>query len=186
MPQINLRVGEEQKERWESYADENPEVSSLSDLIRLGVEREIRGEHDQPSNFDIDTAEIDEIVDTHKQEIIETIQRTHQSLSNDLNQLDASVDDSERLTELATEIHAIVVELSEHVNLEDEDSLGAMRDHFIETGDATVENYTERLREKGYNDVDEYEVRRALEKLSHDVSRVVAIEEDGQTFYFRK
>lgn len=40
--QINLVVGEEQKERWRTYAEENPDVDgTLSHLIRMAVEREV-------------------------------------------------------------------------------------------------------------------------------------------------
>lgn len=43
-PQVNLRVSEEQKGRWEDYIEESPEYDTLTDLIRVSVEREIAGE----------------------------------------------------------------------------------------------------------------------------------------------
>lgn len=43
-PQINLRVSNEQKSRWEQYVNESPEYDTLTDLIRISVEREIASE----------------------------------------------------------------------------------------------------------------------------------------------
>jgi len=40
-PLVNLRVNQEQKEKWENYVDESDLYSSLSDLIRKAVEKEI-------------------------------------------------------------------------------------------------------------------------------------------------
>lgn len=46
--QVNIRLSDEQKDRWEEYVDESREYSTLSDLIRTSVEREI-------SDVDTDT-----------------------------------------------------------------------------------------------------------------------------------
>ena len=40
---VGLQVSEETKERWETYPDENPEVSSVSQLIRTAVAAYIDG-----------------------------------------------------------------------------------------------------------------------------------------------
>jgi hypothetical protein len=42
--QFNIRLSEAQKTRWEEYVDENPEHDTLTDLIRVAVEREIASE----------------------------------------------------------------------------------------------------------------------------------------------
>lgn len=48
--QIHIALSPEQKERWQGYADENPEYSSLSHLIRRSVIAEIEGRNDpEPS-----------------------------------------------------------------------------------------------------------------------------------------
>jgi hypothetical protein len=41
-----VKVPEAQAEKWENYADETPEVDSVSHLIRLSVQKEISGEYD--------------------------------------------------------------------------------------------------------------------------------------------
>jgi archaellum component FlaC len=38
---MNIVVNEEQKERWQEYADEEPRFDSVSDLVRTSVERHI-------------------------------------------------------------------------------------------------------------------------------------------------
>lgn len=40
-PQVNIRVSEDQKKRWEKHVEESPEHDTLTDLIRISVEREI-------------------------------------------------------------------------------------------------------------------------------------------------
>lgn len=40
-PQINIRVDEERKKRWQKAANESPEYDGLSHLIRLAVEQEL-------------------------------------------------------------------------------------------------------------------------------------------------
>ena len=41
-----VKVSEESLEDWEEYIEENPEVESVSHLIRLSVQKEISGEYD--------------------------------------------------------------------------------------------------------------------------------------------
>lgn len=43
-----VKVSEEVAEDWEEYVRENPEVDSLSHLIRLSVERELQGRYQDP------------------------------------------------------------------------------------------------------------------------------------------
>jgi hypothetical protein len=39
--QINLRLEEDQKDRWEEHVEDNPRFNSLSDYIRYSVEEQI-------------------------------------------------------------------------------------------------------------------------------------------------
>lgn len=43
-PQVNIRVNEDQKDRWETYVEDSHEHDTLTDLIRVSVEREIAAE----------------------------------------------------------------------------------------------------------------------------------------------
>lgn len=40
-PQVNVAVDGDQKERWENAVEQDPRFSTMSDLIRMSVEREI-------------------------------------------------------------------------------------------------------------------------------------------------
>jgi len=44
-PTIAFRVDESQKERWESYAEDNPEYDSLSHLLRVAVAHEMSDQY---------------------------------------------------------------------------------------------------------------------------------------------
>lgn len=50
-----VKVPSSKAEEWDDYAEENPEVDSISHLIRLSVEREIQGQYDQPQTLSDDT-----------------------------------------------------------------------------------------------------------------------------------
>ena len=43
---VAVKVSQETKDEWEEYAEENPEVENLSQLIRFSVRREMQGSHD--------------------------------------------------------------------------------------------------------------------------------------------
>jgi Arc/MetJ-type ribon-helix-helix transcriptional regulator len=45
-PQINIALDEGQKQKWKNRVEEEGEYSSLSQLIRTSVERELSGRHD--------------------------------------------------------------------------------------------------------------------------------------------
>lgn len=63
---INLVVEQSQKERWENHVDENTHFSSVSDLIRTSVEKELNSEQGQTgTNTEINSklVEIEEKVD---------------------------------------------------------------------------------------------------------------------------
>lgn len=62
--QFNIRLSGTQKTRWEEYVDENPEYDTLTDLIRVAVEREIASE-DNPAQLTGATDErVGEVLDT--------------------------------------------------------------------------------------------------------------------------
>lgn len=61
--QLNLKLPEEQKQRWKDAADTDPEYSSLSHLIRHAVERELAGGESPPAGG-ADSGTIDHIRET--------------------------------------------------------------------------------------------------------------------------
>lgn len=44
---VSAQIATEKREEWESYVDENPNVNSISHLIRLSVAKEIHGQKQQ-------------------------------------------------------------------------------------------------------------------------------------------
>lgn len=65
-----VKVPESQAEEWDEYVDENPEVDSVSHLIRLSVQKEMSGEYDvQQRRSDDDNAGTSGEVLTHLRKI---------------------------------------------------------------------------------------------------------------------
>jgi hypothetical protein len=58
-PQIHLRVSEDQKNRWQTYVEENGEYDTLTDLIRTSVEREISDVPTTQSGGNVDSGRLD-------------------------------------------------------------------------------------------------------------------------------
>jgi len=48
-----VKVSEDAASDWEDYVDENPEVDSVSHLIRLAVQKEISGEYDLEQRVEV-------------------------------------------------------------------------------------------------------------------------------------
>jgi hypothetical protein len=71
---IHLKVGAEKKESWKTYVERRDDLSSLSALIRLVVEKEISGQYDQ--------------TEEKYDEIIDVLNDIHSELSFQNEQLD--------------------------------------------------------------------------------------------------
>lgn len=64
-----VKVPESKADKWDAYVAENPEVDSISHLIRLSVEREMQGLYDQPQtpSDDSDNAASGEVLTALRQ-----------------------------------------------------------------------------------------------------------------------
>ena len=89
--QINFRLSRENKAKWEGYAEEHPEVSSLSHLIRLSVEREMHGAH-QSEEQDLDL--------TPLEERLQSLENKLDATRDDIGALEATVKHEEGASEL--------------------------------------------------------------------------------------
>lgn len=78
--QINVRLSDEQKGRWEEYVDENREYSTLSDLIRTSVEREI-SDVDTNTGVEIHSEQLD-VLDERTDEIISRLNTMESALGD--------------------------------------------------------------------------------------------------------
>lgn len=50
-----VKVPSSKAEEWDSYVEDNPEVDSISHLIRLSVERELQGKYEEPQTLSDDS-----------------------------------------------------------------------------------------------------------------------------------
>jgi hypothetical protein len=66
---IHLKVSQERKDRWVEHFEERPDVSTLSELIRLSVESEIAGEY---RDEDEKQREVIDLLSNIQNHIIET------------------------------------------------------------------------------------------------------------------
>ncbi|MFD1598331.1 hypothetical protein [Halobellus rarus] len=78
-PQINVAVNPERKETWERVVEEDGRFSSMSQLIRTAVSREISGSHDNTNDSGKDVAEL--------KDRIESLENTIQGMGSDFQEL---------------------------------------------------------------------------------------------------
>lgn len=180
--QVNVKVAPEAKERWEEYANESFEVNSMSDLIRLSVEKEISG---QPGESG------DEPATDHLESINKTlkdIQSNIGQLENRLSRIETSTQQDPQIDKLANEIFPILPDMEPGTI----DWKGQREKYQSQLGDepfdsslyhgwkGTVESVAKAL------DVNELDARKALEKLVSDMSgRIRTTEHDGIERYWR-
>jgi hypothetical protein len=102
---IAVRVSRNKKERWEEYAEESHQ-NTLSQLVRIAVEREIAQEDSlqPPEQRGQDTTEpASEVVDK-----LNEIKSNLRAIDRRLSTLESDKYGDEDITELATNIHAIL------------------------------------------------------------------------------
>lgn len=58
--QVNLYVEKDQKERWDEEVEESNQYESLSQLIRLAVEKELKGAGKQEQSIEIDVSSLED------------------------------------------------------------------------------------------------------------------------------
>lgn len=177
--QLNIKIDEERKDEWREHADESPEVTSMSHLIRLAVEREIADEHSVESTGDHDI-ELDPLVQR-----LEEMDETISTVSAQVSALETGqIADSEEIDEVADRLYDIIPrrEIDER-----ESAVSAARDfvedadYFFSKKDAGFDELAEEEPEMGYGiveayrrmfDIDEYEMEQAIDRLDDYSSRV--------------
>lgn len=181
--QVNVKVPESMKERWESHVDESLEANSMSDLVRLSVEKEIQGDTDESDQND--SKHLEEINRTLKD-----IQSNIGQLENRLSRVESSTQDDPEIAKLANDIFPLLPD--EKPGTQDwEVGKAEMDSVAVSHGEHSPEEL-----QKGYEgtteafadifEVTELDARRALEKLVSDMSgRVRTTEYDGEERYWR-
>jgi hypothetical protein len=82
--QINVKIKNGKAERWEEYQQNNPEYSSMTDLVRQSVEKEIAGNSESPT--DSGSPEMGKDIAQMKENMSE-LQRTVEMLTDTVSEL---------------------------------------------------------------------------------------------------
>ncbi|GAA0247679.1 hypothetical protein ACFFQF_06350 [Haladaptatus pallidirubidus] len=172
--QINLVIDGEQKAEWEDYAEEHPEVSSLSHLIRLSVQKEILGAH-EPQAPESGTS------DSRINEVLEVVQ----GIDTRLEELETRTRAIEREVEHRPEIHELtkdVFEVLPNVEIgtrkqEANASTWSPDQATVWTGDPQDIGF--KLNESRRN------IEKALERLMEDSNLVKSKNINGNELYWR-
>jgi len=157
---VNLTVSPAQKQKWDKAAEESPEYSSTSDLIRTAVAHELSDESGE------DTGEVSSRTAEANTEALEKVTDTLARMESTLNSLD------ERVGSLEQEVNA-----SEKTNLKNE-----IFKVLPPSGDIADVEVAERINR------DEKEVINTLSRLSEQtgmVERTGTPVDDGPTYYKR-
>ena len=174
---VNLRVEQSQKRKWDEHVEGSDEYTSLSQLIRFSVERQIAGQDRNEGGLDAATEDrINELVERSRQtegkidriqDRLETVEKHLQEAPEDIKALAGDVfdvlpqkpSDRESKTLFSDETTPVI-------------------------GDTVASGKIEDI--AGYLDEKEYEVRRAIENLQQDTSLVESVVIDGQERFYRK
>jgi len=165
-PLVNLRVGESQKEEWENYVENSSMYTSLSDLIRKSVEKEISEE----------TEETQQGV-----EAIGEVQAELKSLSEGIEQLQKDVNwlrgrEEHDVEELANELFGILPEVRADGSDKSARQMGT-----IAGGDPhTVDALADKL------NTTPARVEEAIEFLKEHHFPIVRFDINGETHYFEE
>lgn len=175
---FNMVLSPQQKAQWEDYLDENPNVDSLSHLVRLAVSKEIAGSPgDGPDGGSDDLAvHMAELVDQN-QEVVERLK----SLEARLGTVEQSLQEDPDIQKLANEVFGVLPTTEDIQEWEPPqkplpDKLPeAQGDPIAYSGD--LSDIADLL------DVSDLKVRKALEKVQADTARV---RERGDRRYFKE
>ncbi|GAB3684438.1 hypothetical protein GCM10028857_13420 [Salinarchaeum chitinilyticum] len=182
--QINLLVNEEQKAEWEDYVEESREYSSLSQLIRSGVEAEInRDSESTPSSSPALSTDI--------QELKEDLDRVRKDVRWLREQEQDEVDISDLAQTLYDGLEPLPEPTSEIDVPEDADPQQHRRQVAAvqvidpsgpdgERSPQTTRALADRL------GADESRIEDAIEHLEDNFLPIVSVEIQGQTHYFKE
>ena len=178
--QINVKVEPETKAEWRGYAADSPSVNSLSDLIRLAVTKEITGVN---SKQDTDREHLEEINSN-----LTEIQQQIGELDNRVSRVETATQDNPEIDELANEIFPLLPDIEPGTNewkdrkqkLEQQAKEGVSESQTeYKAWDGTAKGLSEAL------DTDEWQIRKALDKLISDMKRVRVTEYADKERYWR-
>lgn len=175
---FNMVLAPDQKEQWEDYRDENPNVDSLSHLVRLAVSKEIASSTrtDARESSDDLEAHLAELVDQN-QEVVERLK----SLEARLGTVEQSLQEDPDIQKLANEVFAVLPTADD---IEDWDApQNPLPDKLPEEQGGPIVYSGDPSDIADLLDVSDLKVRKALDKVQSDTARV---RERGDGRYFKE
>lgn len=165
-PLVNLRVNIRQKARWERYAKQSNEYTSLSHLIRIAVEKEMSEDSEESPIGG---------------EMVDEVQTELSSISEDLEQLQKDVDwlrsrEEHDVEELADQIFSSI----EAVDASGDDESAKEMGRIAGRKPHTVKALASRL------DTTPYRVEEAIDFLKEQHMPIVRFDIDGETHWFEE
>lgn len=178
---VSTQITKQQRDEWKQYAEDNPNIDSLSHLLRLAVTKEIQSDNNSSSN----TANTDAI-ESQLSEVLESIQE----LDSRIHEANSRLDGVERqLTNSAPEVKELANRVFEILPTEAE----LIADTHQPVIDADDEHSSGRVVQTGRIDhlathlgVEEVRVGEALQKLQEDTALINTRSINNETRYFKE
>ena len=173
--QVNAQLSTDQKARWEQYAED--QQRSLSQLIRLAVEKEISSENRNR----LDST--DELT-THLSQLTEDIQRVEKKLTKidrRLGSVEQEVKENPEVTALANEVFGVLPETEDEIMealYQEQQGEPIPPERRARSG--RIEDIAQALDEK------EHRVQDALARLQQDTTLVQTTEIADETRYYKE
>lgn len=188
--QINLVVSQKQKQEWEDYAEDHPDFTSLSDLIRTSVTREIKDGYVQKS--DIMRTGAGGGVPDDLSDSIQGIQEQLASMDDRLHSIEASSESTpEEIKDLALSLVDALPKLAEEGTPKTAYVAGGtpitLRDSQFSNQVEALTDWANRqdiLEDDEGKEWSEHDVRQALERAVNDFSRVEKVLAGTEPRYF--
>lgn len=126
---VTLKVTETQKDRWETYAEDNPEYDNLSDLVKLSVEKEMSGALDREAVEQLDVSiDYDDIVRAVEAGLSDVNERL-ESVDDRLADVESTVKTNDDISKLARDIYEEMVVVEDEAEMRE---LGPMVSQEVE------------------------------------------------------
>lgn len=170
--QINAQVSQSQRKRWKEYARETNR--SLSDLIRLAVEKEINQEEQSSTGPDEVTRQLSTVVDT-----VERIEQKAGDLETRLQSVETEVKDDPNIKALANDVFEVLPDSEEEVmEAQHQDLKGTPTPPETKASSGHIEDIAATL------DEPIHQVRAALDHLQEETTLVqTVVWNDGARYY---
>lgn len=174
---FNMLLSQEQKRQWENYADESPNVDSLSHLVRLAVQKEM-GEGGTGG----DGGAGEEVKEALSEMVTETRKTNNrlEALEARIGTIEQAVQHDPGIAALKNEVFAVLPSREDLENHKDPEG-GPVPDWIPEEQGGPVANSGRVADIATLLDETELRVQRALDKLEVDTARLQ--ETDGGRYF---